>query len=207
MGRLEKLKRLPEPVGGVRPSFDLYHAYLVLASLRREAPIGRVALARALSLGEASVRTLVRRMRREGLVEVDRAAGILLTREGLELAEELERALEPLGRLDLSSVCGSCEAYGVVVRGFRRALDERLGYLRLRDEIVREGAEGAIIIYCGEVPLLPVSGGFERAEGVLRSLASERCGEGDVLAISICYGGDQRCARALLNAVLRALDP
>ncbi len=207
MDRLARLKRLSEPAGGVKPSFDVYHAYMALASLRREAPVGRLALARALSLGGASVKTLVKRMRKEGLVDVDRAAGVFLTREGLELAEELERVLEVLGQLDLSSVCGSCEAYGVVVKGFRRVLDERVGYLRLRDEIVREGAEGAIIVYCGDVPLMPVSGGLERAEGVLKDLASERCGEGDVLAISICHGDRGRCARALLNAVLKLYDP
>ncbi len=207
MDRLARLKKLSEPAGGVRPSFDVYHAYLALVSLRREAPIGRLTLARTLLLGEASVKTLVRRMRREGLVDVDRAAGVFLTREGLELAEELEKTLEFVGRLDLSSVCGDCEAYGVVVRGFRRVVDERVGYLRLRDEVVRGGAEGAIIVYCGDVPMMPVSGGFERAEGVLKTLASERCREGDVLAISICYGDRGECARALLNAILRVLDP
>lgn len=207
MNSLVRLKKLSEPIGGVKPSFDVYHAYLALASLYREAPMGRLVLAKRLSLGEASVKTLVRRMRSEGLVDVDRTAGVFLTQQGLELVEKLREILEFLGQLDVSDICGSCEAYGVVIKNFRGALTERVGYLKLRDQVVREGAEGAIIVYCGETPVMPVSGGLERAEGVLKNIALKHCVDGDVLTISICYSSRGECAKALVNAVLKILDP
>jgi DNA-binding MarR family transcriptional regulator len=210
MSSLVELKRLCEPVGGVKPSFDTYHVYLALRSLHREEPIGRVALARRLSIGGSSVKTLIRRMKERGLIDVDRVAGAFLTQKGREVAESLENTLKLLGPLDLSSICGDCGAYGLVIRGFRDTLSLRIGYLRLRDQIVREGAEGAIVVYCGRVPSMPVSGGLEEATGVLREVALRSCSEGDVLAVSICYG-DRRspniCERALVNAVFSVLDP
>lgn len=207
MSFLAKLKKLSEPVGGVRPSFDVYHVYLTLVSLYREAPMGRLVLAKRLALGEASVKTLIKRMKSEGLVGVDKVAGVFLTREGLELVENLSEILEFLGRLDISEICGDCEACGVVIKKFRDSLAEKIGYLKLRDQVVREGAEGAIIVYCGETPVMPVSGGLEKAGGVLRDIALKYCGEGDVLTISICRNNRGVCARALVNAVLKTVDP
>ncbi len=210
MSSLAELKKLCEPVGGVKPSFDAYHVYLALASLYREAPIGRVALARKLSLGGSSIKTMIRRMKRGGLVEVDKVAGAFLTQKGREIVESLENTLRLLGPLDLRSICGDCATYGVVIRGFKDFLSLKVGYLRFRDQIVREGAEGAIVIYCGETPSMPVSGGLEEVTGVLKDITLRSCGEGDVLAVSICYG-DRRdpniCERALVNAVLNLLDP
>ncbi|MEM4434859.1 MAG: MarR family winged helix-turn-helix transcriptional regulator [Sulfolobales archaeon] len=207
MSFLTELKKLSEPIGGVKPSFDVYHAYLALVSLYHEAPMGRLALSKKLALGEASVKTLIKRMRSRGFINVDKVAGIFLTREGLELVENLNKVLDFLGQLDISDVCANCEAYGVVIKKFREVLAERIGYLKLRDQIVREGAEGAIIVYCGDVPVMPVSGGLERAEGVLRDIALKHCSGGDVLAMSICYNNRGTCARALVNAVLKILDP
>ncbi|MEM2207252.1 MAG: winged helix-turn-helix domain-containing protein [Sulfolobales archaeon] len=207
MSFLVELKRLSEPAGGVKPSFDAYHAYLALLSLYQEAPMGRLALSKKLVLGEASVKTLIKRMRSRGLIDVDRVAGIFLTREGLELVENLSKVLDFIGRLDISGVCANCEAYGVVIKKFREVLAEKIGYLKLRDQVVREGAEGAIIVYCGETPVMPVSGGFEKAGGVLKDIALKHCIEGDVLAMSICYNNRGICARALVNAVLKILDP
>lgn len=207
MSALVKLKKLSEPVGGVRPSFDLYHAYVALMSLYQEAPMGRLVLSKRLVLGEASVKTLIRRMRSRGFIDVDRAAGVFLTQEGLELAEQLKRVLEFLGPIDISAVCGDCAAYGIVIKNFKEVLNRKIGYLKLRDQIVREGAEGAIIVYCSEVPVMPISGGFEKAEGVLKDIALKHCDEGDVLTISICHSGSEPCDKALLNAVLKMLDP
>ncbi|MEM1623246.1 MAG: DUF4443 domain-containing protein [Sulfolobales archaeon] len=207
MSFLAELKKLSEPIGGVKPSFDAYHAYLALVSLYHEAPMGRLALSRRLVLGEASVKTLIKRMRGKGLIDVDKVAGVFLTREGLELVKNLNKVFVFLGRLDISNVCANCEAYGVVIKKFREVLAERIGYLKLRDQIVREGAEGAIIVYCGDDPVMPVSGGLERAKGVLRDIALRHCSEGDVLAMSFCYNDQGICARALVNAVLKILDP
>lgn len=209
MNSLKELRKLVEPVGGVKPSFDLCHVYLALISLLHEAPMGRVSLARRLAIGGSSVKTLIKRMRESNLIDVDRVAGALLTTKGLELAKQLSSTIKPVGPLELGAICDNCVGYALVVKGFRGFL-ESIGYLRLRDQVVREGAEGAIVIYCGETPLMPVSGGFEEVRGILREVASASCGEGDVLTISICYGGSDRvgtCEKALLNAILRLLDP
>lgn len=204
---LSCLKRLAEPVRGVRPSFSFYHVYLALISLYQEAPLGRVALARRLLLGEASVKTLIRRMRSEGIVEVDKVAGVFLTQKGLEIVSHLRKLVELIGPLELRSVCGDCRAYGAILKRLRYTLAERVGYLKIRDLIVREGAEGAIVIYCGPEPLMPVSGGFDMVTGVLRDTAIKHCGDGDVMVISICRNTEEECAAALVNATLRLLDP
>ncbi|MCX8184875.1 MAG: DUF4443 domain-containing protein [Sulfolobales archaeon] len=207
MSLLSKLKKVSEPAGGVKPSFDIYHVYSALMSLYLEAPIGRLVLAKRLTLGEASVKTLVRRMKLSGLVDIDRAAGVILTEEGRELVEYLKQVVEYLGPVDISSLCNSCRSFGVVLKNFRNLLSEKIGYLKLRDQVVREGAEGAIIVYCSETPVMPVSGGLERAEGVLRDIALRSCSEGDVLVLSICYRDREACARAIVNAALKILDP
>jgi len=206
MEALVKVKRLHQPLGGVKPSFRAYHVFLALTSLRREGPLGRIALSRKLELGEAAVKTLVRRLRDSGLATVDRVAGVLLTDEGVRAAELLEGLMTYLGPLELGPVSGGCRTYGLVLRGFRRVL-ESVGYLKLRDLVVREGADGALIIYCGDRPAMPVSGGFEEVSGILGEVARRSCSSGDVLVISMCCGGDGMCSRAPIEAALSLLDP
>jgi hypothetical protein len=206
MELLARVKRLYQPVRGVKPSFRAYHVFIALTSLRREGPLGRMTLSRKLELGEAAVKTLVRRLRDSGLATVDRVAGVLLTEEGVELAEFLEGLMTYLGPVELGPICGGCRTYGLVLRSFRGVL-ESVGYLKLRDLVVREGADGALIVYCGDRPVMPVSGGFEEVTGALGEVARRSCGSGDVLVVSICCSNSRECSRAPVEAALDLLDP
>jgi len=205
MEALVVVKKLYQPLRGVKPSFRAYHVFLALTSLRREGPLGRIALSKRLELGEAAVKTLVKRMRDLGLATVDRVAGVLLTEEGARIAKLLEDLMTYLGPLELGPICGGCRTYGLVLRGFRRVL-EGVGYLRLRDLVVREGADGALIVYCGERPVMPVSGGFEEVAGTLGEVARGSCGSEDVLVISICCSSNKDCSKAPIGAALNLLD-
>jgi len=203
---LVKVKKLYQPLRGIKPSFRAYHVFLALTSLRREGPLGRITLSRKLELGEAAVKTLVRRLRDSGLATVDRVAGVLLTEKGVEAAELLESLMIYLGPLELGPICGGCRTYGLVLKGFRKVLED-VGYLKLRDLVVREGADGALIVYCGDRPVMPVSGGFEEVAGTLSEVAQRSCSSGDILVISICCSNSSECSRAPIEAALDLLDP
>lgn len=140
------LKRLPGPL----PNFSLIHAVLMLILLE-EGAIGRKRLSDLMSIGEGSVRSLIRRLKEAGYLEVDKG-GCYLSRKGLRELKELREVLRgPVEVELLELVRGSVQAF--ILRGIGR---RRLDVLELRDEAVRVGGRGAIILlYQGDNLIFP----------------------------------------------------
>jgi predicted transcriptional regulator len=114
--------------------------------------VGRQTLAEEFGLGEGKLKSLLRKLRERGLL-VQVRAGSRLSDSGLSFLENLlrEMKVEKIGYVDGGELGASLAAYML--------LDADLpprNVVRLRDEAVKEGAEGAVIaISKGNSYILP----------------------------------------------------
>ena len=92
-GELGELARAAEPGPGGSAGYTLYH---VLAALREASarPVGRPYIEKALGLGEASARSLIKRLRSMGLLEPAGKSGHKATEKGSRLASLHELVAE-----------------------------------------------------------------------------------------------------------------
>ena len=140
MQALEELKSAVRRLPGPTPNFNFIHAVLMLLFLE-EGVIGRKRLSEMMEIGEGSVRSLIRRLRKAGYVEVGRE-GCYLTRKGQRRVKELRKFLKGPIEVELPSLAGGkASATLVKLRG-----KEELKVVELRDEAVRAGGRGAIIL-------------------------------------------------------------
>ena len=205
------ISELAKPLRGVYPRFTMYHVYLVLTELLKNQPLGRQALMKKLGLGEASIKTLIKRLREKNLIVVDRVAGVLLTDLGKEVAENINLRIQLLGYLPIGDLCdGDYEGFGVALRDGMNLIKRYGGPLAVRDCIVRYGAEGALVIYLINSKLyLPTPKELEELTGankissVIRKYESLRNGDG--ILISICKSGDINCPSYVVNAAVEIL--
>ncbi len=140
MRALEELKSAVRRLPGPTPSFNFIHAVLMLLFLEHGV-IGRKRLSEMMEIGEGSVRSLIRRLRDAGYIEVGRE-GCYLTKKGQRGVKELRKSLKGPIEVELPSLAGG-KASATLVRLHRR---ERLKVVELRDEAVRAGGRGAIIL-------------------------------------------------------------
>ncbi|HVP23153.1 MAG TPA: DUF4443 domain-containing protein [Conexivisphaerales archaeon] len=182
---LREMERLvEEEAPGPHPSFALVHALYALFVLDGQ-PVGRQKLASTLSIGEGSVRTLLRKLTRRGLVSIQRS-GCSLTPKGEKLLDEASASFY-LFEPRRGSLPGRA-SFGVGVRGGA----ELAKGIQERDEAIKAGAEGAITLVSrgGELympGLVNVSKEHpELSRGVLDVVAPT---EGDAMILS--WGRDR----------------
>ncbi len=205
------ISELVRPLRGVFPRFTMYHVYLMLTELLKNQPLGRQALMKKLGLGEASIKTLIKRLREKNLIIVDRVAGVLLTGLGKEVAESINLRIHLLGYLPIGDLCdGDYDGFGVALRDGINLIKDFGGPLAVRDCVVRYGAEGALVIYLLNSKLyLPTPKELEELTGASRvSSAIRRCRwlrDGDGILISLCKSGDSSCPSYVVNAAIEIL--
>ncbi len=197
---LDKLKSALERMPGPTPSFSLVHAVLMLLVLENES-VGRKRLSSMVDIGEGSTRSLIKRLREIGLVNADRS-GCFLTERGKEAVRKIRRVMVGPEKLRLSMI--SDEAYVMLIRGLR----SKINVLEMRDEAVRVGGRGAIILVrSGNAILFPETGEplskyHPEDEEVIMGLSPL---EGDIIVIGI--GNDLKGSRtASIAASLKALE-
>lgn len=135
-----------KPRRGVSPSFKPYHVLKALITLYSKGPLGRKALSKELKIGEASVRTLISRLREKELINVSLAGGAYLTEHGLNIMRNIMEKLiylKPINIEKLNLLKLAQYAYIAIIRGGCRV---RPSVIKLRDKLVRYGAEAAIIM-------------------------------------------------------------
>jgi len=122
--------------GRVPPAFKAYHAAVALLMIGREQPLGRYELCQNLSIGEGSVRTLLRRLTDAGYITADGRQGQRLTKRGENLFAQIIEDV-PMGLfLDLGTLTVFKYAYASLVRGrAERVVDG----VRQRDEAIIQG--------------------------------------------------------------------
>ncbi|MEB3860830.1 MAG: hypothetical protein GSR84_01245 [Desulfurococcales archaeon] len=148
-GPLETLREMARASRGGSPAYTMYHIYRAL-ELIGEHPRGRPLLARSLGLGEASARTLLRRLRSWGLVDSG-YRGNRLTGAGVRVLEAVRSSVEVL---ELGGIVWP-ESAGVYTPSVNPPVDIVSVY-RVRDHLVMHGCREALIGgYTARGPVFP----------------------------------------------------
>ncbi len=178
---LDELKSALERIPGPLPSFSLVHAVLMLLILE-DGSVGRKRLSSLMGIGEGSVRSLIRRLKEIGLIDVDRE-GCSLTEKGKEAVKKIRKVMSGLTELKLRMVDSA--TYAILLRG----LEGKINVLKMRDEAVRAGGEGAVILVQLEGTLMfpetmePLMKYHSEDERILRD--SLRPSNGDIIIIGL----------------------
>ncbi|BCS94221.1 hypothetical protein L3N51_01134 [Metallosphaera sp. J1] len=141
MSGISALQEATKPKQGNRPSYDEAYVMWALNLIHDEPPMGRLTLMKRLGLSEASVKTMMKRLRELGLIIVDRVGGTELTENGRKLVEGW-RSRVRISEVRIDSLNWS--AIQLVLLGGKN-LVEKEGVIQLRDLIIRIGAEATLI--------------------------------------------------------------
>ena len=135
-----------EAAPGRRLTYGVIHVLKALELIGSRVGVGRQQLARELRIGEGSARTLIRRLRDEGLIEVERG-GMRLTERGRGILSYFQGLMRSMSVPSTPSTVSE-KNYAVLVRGAAPLI--RFG-VEQRDAALLAGARGATtLIYDGE---------------------------------------------------------
>ena len=208
MREIKILLKLAEARKGIKPSFTPYHLFKTFLILSEKGEVGRPALCITLKLGEASVKTMLRRLREAGLVISRRPSGTALTSGGRKLIEKLTELISFINGLDVSDLCNDCVGAAAIIHDGEETIHEFGGVIKVRDFVVREGGVGAVILFIrGKKLMLPVPEGLTpfkgyRLGGELLSKTVLR--EGDAVIIALCLKSND-CAEVAVNSALKVV--
>jgi DNA-binding PadR family transcriptional regulator len=129
--------KLSEPADGrVAPAFKPYHAAVALNLIGREQPLGRYELCEKMSIGEGSIRTLLKRLAEAGYIEAEGKQGQRLTSKGEKLFANISRDI-PIGlSLDIRKLVMYDFAFANLVKGCASEITDGV---RQRDEAIIQG--------------------------------------------------------------------
>ncbi|MCS7103051.1 MAG: DUF4443 domain-containing protein [Candidatus Korarchaeum sp.] len=128
------VERLPGPL----PTYNLLHAVLLLLTLE-EGSLGRKKISSLMELGEGSVRSLISKLRDIGWVNCNKE-GCFLTELGKARVRKLRECLVGPIEVELSEI-----VRGVVYATLVKCVNYS-EVLELRDEAVRSGGRGAVVL-------------------------------------------------------------
>ena len=123
---------------GKAPYFIEAHIVKALMIISRK-PVGRVSLARALGLGEGSIRTLIKHLEKAGLIETSRE-GIVLTGSGQEFVSNVKSRISEIIEIPESALTIGAFNVAALIRG---VADSVKAGLEQRDAAIKVGAQGA----------------------------------------------------------------
>ncbi|MEM1866584.1 MAG: DUF4443 domain-containing protein [Zestosphaera sp.] len=210
MKEVRILLKITEERGGVKPAFSPYHVFKVLEFLYVRGISSRHELMRLSGLGEASIKTLLNRLREAGLISISRPHGTKLTEAGRELAGSLRNLIKLIPYLRIESVCANCAISGLVLSNGRTILYKVGGVIVLRDLVVKEGADGALILtYSKGAFYLPLVGGLEELKSgeLPQQLRDSQIRDNDLIVLGMCYSSNgERCLVATVNAIIKVLS-
>ncbi len=152
MRAAEIITRLGRPPAGPQTSFSQVHVVRALLLIASSPGIGRKRLAEALGLGEGAARTLLSRLKEEGLIRSDRT-GCYLTQKAQPIYEDLSANMTQPKPIDVSSTWPYLSNVAIIVR----SAADRVGRgIEQRDSAIRAGARGAMtLVYKGGRLLMP----------------------------------------------------
>ncbi len=141
MDILTIISEATKPKQGNKPKYDEAHVIHALLTIQNEQPIGRPTLEKRLNLGDATVRTLLRRLKELGVIKVDKVGGAEITEEGKKALDEWSSIIK-IGEAELKSVNWNCSM--IVVKGGSKILGKQK-VIELRDKIIKLGADSVLI--------------------------------------------------------------
>lgn len=186
-------------------SFDLVHVFAALQMIGNNGRTSRNALCNGLVLGEGTVKTLVKHLKMQGLVETSNG-GTKMTAKGKGICEGLLSAIPAEMSLPKCSIALSRFNYAVLVREFAFAV--RMG-IEQRDAAIKMGATGATtLLFKDNKFVMPVSSSDSlKREQKVRKLLVEKLNprEGDVIIIGSADSNQKTAELAAKNAALLTL--
>lgn len=152
MNAFDKVRGIAEKTApGRPPAYSEAHALKALELIGSQRGIGRQQLSRKLELGEGTIRTLIRRMKKADLIEVSRG-GMMLTSRGRETLSDLARHISTCELPETRITVGPINC-AVLVKG---AIGNVGSGVEQRDAALIAGAEGATtLVYEGGKLLMP----------------------------------------------------
>lgn len=136
------LQEIEDAAGKIAPGRPPYfvEAHIVKAlSTISQTTVGRLKLARALGLGEGTIRTLIRHLEKEGLVKISKE-GIMLTEHGNKLVSSLRSKIGQPVEIPKSSLTVGAFNIAILVKDGARGVKAGI---EQRDAAIKVGAQGA----------------------------------------------------------------
>jgi predicted transcriptional regulator len=186
---------------GRSPSFAKAHIVKALEEIGCQESVGRLKLSKDLQIGEGEIRTIIKHLKNEGLIDVSKA-GISLSSSGRKLLSRLKAIVsEPL---EVPSTPLTVGPFNVAVRvtGMRDHVEYGL---EQRDAAVIAGAKGATtLIFAKNRLIMPGTNEdlTKSNQSALASLSKLGLNEGDVIII----GSANEKTKAELGARAAALE-
>jgi len=164
------------------PSFAEAHIVMALEDISKMGTVGRLKLSKDLQLGEGETRTLVRHLKKGGLIEISRS-GISLSAAGRKLLSGVRAVLSE--QLELPSSPLTVGRFNVAVQVIGMKNSVRYG-LEQRDAAITAGAKGATtLIFTKNRLVMPRTGEdvSEAGSSIVAVLSKLSLKEGDVVII------------------------
>lgn len=179
---------------------DFNIGHVLLAMFYAEDGLSRARLQELLGLGEGSVKSMVKYMKKHGLVSTSKA-GSKLTRKGSSILRKIRLFVPKICGISLEYLSVGKINYAAILRGMK--ISE---ILRIRDMVIRLGGTGAVLLFYkeGRVEIPYVA---EDLKSVSNSDYGNICGMGpqDGDSIIIVGGEDRGSALKALGSVLLEL--
>ena len=120
-------------------SFNTAHVLKCLQLLQQNEYVSRAVLAKELDLGEGSVKTLIKHMKANNIIET-RKAGCRLTSKGKKLSNNLLAVLPAEVEIPMNSITMGNHNHAVLLRDYAFAVTSGI---EQRDEVIKFGGLGA----------------------------------------------------------------
>ncbi len=183
-------------------SFDLVHVFATLQTIGNRGITSRNALCSGLVLGEGTVRTLIKHLKMQGLIETSNI-GTKMTSKGKSVYKGLLSAIPAEMSLPKCSIALSRFNYAVLVREFGFAV--RLG-IEQRDAAIKMGATGATTLLFKENKfVMPANNNdsLKKEQDVRRMLVEKlNPKDGDVIIIGSADSDEKTAELGAKNAAL-----
>jgi hypothetical protein len=198
---LERVARRYAPSRAL--SFDLVHVFAALQRIGNKGITSRNALCSGLALGEGTVKTLVKHLKMQGLIETSNR-GTKMTAKGKNIYEGLLSTIPAEMSLPRCSVALSRFNYAVLVREFGFAVG--LG-IEQRDAAIKMGATGATTLLFKEnkfvMPTASSNDSLKKEREVRRMLVEKlNPRDGDVIIIGSADSNEKTAELGAKNAAL-----
>jgi len=133
----------------VRASYSPVHIVKTLFLLSEE-PMGRFQLMKEMEMKEATIKTLVKRLKKNKLIEPS-TKGNVLTKKGNELLKKILIKISRPIKIDMSEYTVGKYNTAILVKNSSKKV--RFG-IEQRDEAIKTGADGATTLICNDNRLI-----------------------------------------------------
>jgi hypothetical protein len=188
-------------------SFDSVHVFKVLKLIESKGHVSRNLLCQELALGEGSIKTLLKHMKIQGLLEATKS-GTVMTEKGTKISSEILLSIPAETGIPKCSVALGKFNHVVLLKGFGFAV--KLG-IEQRDAAIKIGALGATTLLFKDgkfvMPIIGTSNAPLKNESYMHKLLIDRLKpeECDVIIIG-SDNDDRRMAElAAKNAALMTI--